>query len=179
MANVPEMTNHAQDPGPFSVSIRPSLPTDIKAISSLDFEAFHHDLYPMLFFRQAFDLWPTLFPVAETANGTIIGYAIGAISENPSTGWILVLAVASEVRHRGIGTSLAINLLEAMAKHGVRDVWLTVEPNNFAAIHTFKNLGFEIVHHDESYFGPDRPRYVMTLTHLHQHARQHPMSMES
>lgn len=46
------------------------------------------------------------------------------------------------VRNRGIGTALNLALLEVGRRHGIRRVWLSVEPSNRAAVRSYENAGF-------------------------------------
>lgn len=45
-------------------------------------------------------------------------------------------------RDRGIGTSLNRALLDLGRDHGIRRVWLSVEPSNRAAVRSYENVGF-------------------------------------
>lgn len=46
------------------------------------------------------------------------------------------------VRNRGIGTALNRALLEVGRQHGVRNVWLSVEPSNRPAVRSYEKVGF-------------------------------------
>lgn len=47
-----------------------------------------------------------------------------------------------DVRNRGIGTELNRALLDIGREHGVRTVWLSVEPTNRRAIRSYEKVGF-------------------------------------
>lgn len=47
-----------------------------------------------------------------------------------------------DVRNRGIGTELNRALLDIGREHGVRRVWLSVEPTNRRAIRSYEKVGF-------------------------------------
>lgn len=47
------------------------------------------------------------------------------------------------VRNRGIGTALNRALLELGRAHGIRRVWLSVEPSNRPAVRSYEKAGFQ------------------------------------
>lgn len=149
-----------------AVYIRSVVLTDLEAVRRLDLATFGQESYPKTFLRQAFDLWPALFLVAVSRTGAIAGYGMGALAENCSTAWILALSVDWQMRHRGIGTNLTLKLLDSMSKHGATEVRLTTSPRNAHALSVFRGIGFQIVGHEEEYFGEDEPRYILSLNDL-------------
>ncbi|HUG38833.1 MAG TPA: GNAT family N-acetyltransferase [Longimicrobiales bacterium] len=46
------------------------------------------------------------------------------------------------VRNRGIGTALNRALLDVARAHGIRNVWLSVEPSNRPAVRSYEKAGF-------------------------------------
>lgn len=46
------------------------------------------------------------------------------------------------VRDRGIGTALNLALLDVGREHGLRRVWLSVEPSNRSAVRSYERAGF-------------------------------------
>lgn len=49
------------------------------------------------------------------------------------------------VRGRGIGTALNLIIVEEARAHGVRRVWLSVEPSNRAALRSYRSAGFQLL----------------------------------
>lgn len=46
------------------------------------------------------------------------------------------------IRDRGIGTALNRALLRVARDHGIRRIWLSVEPSNRRAVRSYENVGF-------------------------------------
>lgn len=112
--------------------------------------------------RQAAALWPATFLVADE-DGRVAGFAIGAASSDPETGWILRLKVREDRRRRGCATALLSTVLERLRAQGVRTVRLTVAPANGPARALYAGLGFRKERLLLSYFGPGEDRLVLAL----------------
>lgn len=142
--------------------IRNARPADIGWIAALDAGEYGSDAYPRIFFRQAFDLWPSLLLVAESA-GSVAGYALGAVGETAGDAWLLAMVVAPQVRGQGVGRALVAGLLDRIRDRGPGRVLLTVHPGNSAAIGLYHSSGFQQVGDESDYFGPGEPRLVLAL----------------
>jgi [ribosomal protein S18]-alanine N-acetyltransferase len=145
------------------VLIRAATIDDLETVWETEREVFGTDLYPRFFFRQARDLWGGLLRVAELPSGALAGHVIGAVSERSGEGWILSLALLPAHRGKGIAEALVRDLLGVFAGQGVRDVRLTVHPDNHGAVRLYRKLGFDVIDEEPDYFGPGERRVVMRL----------------
>lgn len=135
-------------------------PADLPALAALEREVFGHETYPGFFFRQALDLWPQWLLVGRDPGGALLGYALGAPAAQPDRAWLLSAATAPAARGRGLGGRLLGRLLDLMACADVREVLLTVHPDNPARL-LYTRIGFVEQSRDEAYFGPGAPRLVL------------------
>lgn len=136
---------------------------DLQRLTALEREVFHPEPYPGYFLRQAMDLWPDWFLVAE-ASGSVAGYTLAAPSTTPGRAVILSLAVDSAWRGRGIAREMLTALLDRLASSGVTDVSLTVHPDNLAAKDLYLRSGFELRGSEPDYFGLSEPRLIFGRT---------------
>jgi ribosomal protein S18 acetylase RimI-like enzyme len=74
-------------------------------------------------------------------DGRIVGHVMLVPMDEPDT---LELAsfVHQSARNRGIGTALNAEAVRLARRHGARRVWLSVEPDNRAAIRSYERVGF-------------------------------------
>ncbi|KZE32466.1 GNAT family N-acetyltransferase [Crenobacter luteus] len=145
------------------MTIRPPRLADLAAVHAVETAVFGSHVYPDFFFRQAFDLWPGLFFVADGGDGELDGYIVGAPSEAPGAAWVLSLAVRARARGRGVGRALSEALIAALAARGAGSLTLTVDPANAGALALYRKLGFAAVGEEAAYFGPGEARRVMRL----------------
>jgi ribosomal-protein-alanine N-acetyltransferase len=142
--------------------LRPGQVEDIRALAALDARAFERlpgdDPYGYGAFRQFFDLFPDLLVIAEQ-DGVLVGYALGA--RGSERGWILGVAVDPSAQRAGVGRALTEALLERMKARGVRNISLTVHPDNAPALALYQTLGFEHERAEPDYFGEQKPRVVL------------------
>lgn len=155
------------------MAIRPFTVTDLQSTLALDREAFAEQGYTSIVLRQAHDVFDDLFRVYENADGTVAGYAMGAITTDRTRAWVLALAVARKHRGAGIGRALTVDLLSLLRGRGVVDVFLTVAPRNGAAIRLYESTGFTVDRTVEDYFGPGERRLVM-VHHSENSPESHP-----
>jgi ribosomal-protein-alanine N-acetyltransferase len=102
-----------------------------------------------------------LFQVYRDVGGNVIAYGIIARSLRQGSGWFLSLVVSLAHRRKGIGTELAKNLLREASLHSLGEVYLTVAPDNEAAISLYKRLGFSVVEVENHYYGRNEGRIIM------------------
>jgi [ribosomal protein S5]-alanine N-acetyltransferase len=133
---------------------------DLPELAALERETFAQEVYPHFFFRQAHDLWPNWLLVARSESGELAGYVLGAPSDTAERAWILSAATRATHRGRGIGAHLLRGLLEAMASEAVREVRLTVHPEN-PARRLYERSGFHMLTQESDYFGPRETRLVL------------------
>lgn len=143
------------------IKTRPYRPEDLVAVAEVDNEAFGDYCYPSYFFRQAYDVFGDLLLVAENEEEEIVAYLLGALQADSAGGWILSLAVRKAYRRQGVAEMLVKIIVDVLLSRGVSTVWLTVAPDNHAAIQLYLKLGFEQVSKGEDYFGPGEARILM------------------
>ena len=146
-----------------SPTIRPARPEDLPAIVALEASEYGPDAYSRFFLRQAHDLWPSLLLVA-VADGSVAGYALGALSESPREGWLLAMLIEPRARRLGLGRALVAEIVDGLSARGCARVNLTVHPSNDPAIGLYRALGFELIAEERDYFGPGEPRLLFSLT---------------
>lgn len=134
---------------------------DLDGVCRIERTAFPDDVYPCFFFRQAHDLWGELFRVAVLPSGEVIGYAVGATSVHEGRGWLVSMGVDAAHRGRGTGERLTESVVDALARAGMSEVRLTVEPGNEKAVRLYQRLGFEVIGEEGAYYGGGKPRLVM------------------
>lgn len=128
-------------------------------VADLDRICFPTAHYPNFVLRQIMDLYPKLFLLAMGPE-QILGYACGAVGAD-GTGLALSLAVRPPAQSAGIGSMLLAELLERFRTHGTRKVWLTVNPENRAALRVCKRLAFIETDHVRDYFGDKTARVIL------------------
>ncbi|MFD2683888.1 GNAT family N-acetyltransferase [Streptomyces phyllanthi] len=137
---------------------------DLEALARLDEEAFAEDAYPYFVLRQLFDVWADNLLVLDDGE-ELRGYVLVATAPQRQRSCILGLGVTRDQRGRGHGRRLMLEILDRLKDDDVREVWLTVHPDNGPAIDLYQSLGFigepEI---RKDYFGKGQHRLVMTLS---------------
>ncbi|MGW3644938.1 GNAT family N-acetyltransferase [Streptomyces sp. NPDC000878] len=144
--------------------IRQIQEADLPELARLDKEAFPESPYSFFMLRQLFDLYPDHLLVLDGGESGLQGYVLAGMPRDVGCGWILGLGVPRDQRRRGHGRQLMEEVLRRLRKDAVREVLLTIEPANTAAIELYRSLGFEAEPAPrKGYFGPDADRLVMTL----------------
>ena len=147
------------------VYIRQVRKAEIDAVYDLEKVAFQPINYPYFVLRQFYDLMPELFLVAVDKSDDILGYTQGGVNVENGTGWILSLATKESCRGRGIGALLSQKVIDLLQLKGVKNIFLTVHPENTAATSLYNRLGFIIHSRVADYYGDGEPRLVMELPH--------------
>ncbi len=92
-----------------------------------------------------------LFHVAETVDGRgVAGYVVAL--DAADEGEILNLAVTPSGRRHGLGRALVQDILEALARRGVRHVYLEVRESNAPARALYSAHGFQEVGRRKQYY---------------------------
>jgi len=141
------------------IDIRKIEKNELKKVFEIEKKEFEPMNYPLFVLKQYYDLFSDLFLVAVNENKDVLGYAIGGINNN-NEGWLLTVATKQEYRGKGIGRNLCTSLIDLL---NVSAVYLTTHPDNFGAIHLYKNLGFKVMSTQENYYGDNSPRHIMKL----------------
>ncbi|WP_078861827.1 GNAT family N-acetyltransferase [Streptomyces sp. NRRL F-5123] len=142
--------------------VRAVTDADLPELHRLDQEVFQQHAYPYFVLRQFYDLYRDDLLVVDDA-GTLRGYVLAGTTSDPSRCWVLGLAIDRKCRHRGLGRLLMTESLRSLCLRGVREVWLTVEPANEAALDLYLSLGFSRVDRRRDYFGAGSDRVLMVL----------------
>jgi ribosomal protein S18 acetylase RimI-like enzyme len=139
-----------------------ALKLDLEDVQRLDAEAYGDNAYSYMIFRQLLDIAGELFRVCKDSRGNVIAYGVIAPSVRRGSGWLLSLAVGLPYKRKGIGTALVNQLLDKAASSSLDQIYLTVAPDNYAAISFYKQLGFTPAENVERhYFGRDADRILM------------------
>lgn len=146
------------------VSFGPIVKAELAAVAELEVSAFPPPVYPVFFFRQAFDLWPDLFWVARQ-DDQILAYLIcGPEFAEPSRLSLMSFAVAPQAQGQGIGKGLLQAFLRQlpMVAPKIRQLWLTADPDNLPAVRLYQQHGFVTSAEEPDYYGAGYRRLVMT-----------------
>jgi ribosomal-protein-alanine N-acetyltransferase len=146
------------------IEIRPAKLAELAAVAALEEQVFATAVYPDFFFRQAYDLWPDFLLLAWQGE-QLLGYLLAAPGQQGVTSLgILSLAVSEQSRGLGVGQALLQYLLLHCPAQ-TRQLWLTVAPDNLAALHLYKKSGFIEQNYSEDYYGKGEPRWLL-VKHL-------------
>jgi ribosomal-protein-alanine N-acetyltransferase len=105
--------------------------------------------------------WPEGFIVMESPWG-IKAFLLGVMT-SPIHSRVLMLAVAPDMRRRGIGTLLMEKFLDESRRKGARVLTLEVRKGNHAAMEFYKRFNFEPVDVIESYYNDGEDAFQMQL----------------
>ncbi len=123
------------------MQVRPFVPNDIPSIASIVREALREN-YPTSLYLDIHRWWREGFLVAEL-DGHPVGFLAAVISSDGQAR-ILMFAVSTGLRRRGIGRQLMDGFLRACAMRGLRRIELEVRTSNDEAIRFYKRYGFEL-----------------------------------
>lgn len=137
---------------------------DIPKIGNLELRVFGAGGHTAVSLRQLYDLFPSLLIVveSETIQNEVLGYSAGAISQSRGVGWILSLGVDPDHRQLGLGRLLAGEIINRLTEKGIREMFLTVSPNNNAAKSLYVELGFMENGTMDDYYFDGTPRILMS-----------------
>lgn len=142
------------------MTIRNATLEDLQAIHNIETSSFQDGSYPLFVLRQLFDISEKYFLVAEIED-QICGYIIGTISAKDEQGWILSVGVHPDARGNKVGRNLIKKIISLLEYNMVKEICLTVHPDNAAAIKIYKALQFEIMTTHDNYYLDHQPRYLM------------------
>jgi ribosomal protein S18 acetylase RimI-like enzyme len=131
--------------GPVAVGYRRPIEDDHRTIVGLVDEWAGgkrvHDALPRLWFRH----FASSSLIAETADGRLAGFLIGFMSpERPGEAVIVCLAVAPNLRRRGVGRGLVERFAADASARGASRVVTAVWPGDPAAIAFHRGVGFDV-----------------------------------
>ena len=146
---------------PADVTVRGAEQSDLGAIVRIERESFGQP-WPYTAFERFLD--EPGFLVA-THEGGVVGYVVGDVTPNfgRDIGHVKDLAVAESARRRGIGRSLLVRSLVALAVEGAALVKLEVRRGNDPAQALYRDIGFETARHIPRYYRDGEDALVMIL----------------
>lgn len=121
--------------------VRPFVPNDIPSIASITREALREN-YPTSLYLDIHRWWREGFLVADL-EGHPVGFLAAVLSADGQAR-ILMFAVSTGMRRRGIGRQMMDAFLQACAMRGLRRIELEVRTSNEEAIRFYKRYGFEL-----------------------------------
>ena len=146
--------------------IRPAALADAGALVAIERRCFS-DPWSEVAFREALSSEWTFGLVAEGARGPA-GYLIGR--EAGGSGEILNLAVAPELRRRGLGGALLEEGLAEFRQREASEVFLEVRESNHSAQALYLARGFRPVGQRAAYYRNPREDALVLRLPLRQHA---------
>ncbi|MCE7548806.1 GNAT family N-acetyltransferase [Streptomyces thermodiastaticus] len=155
------------DPDTAPLVLRTARESDLPELRRLDQEVFGEVAYPAFLLRQLYDMYAEHFLVLDDGTGRLRGYVLAGTSALRADSWILGLGVAHDRRRHGLGRELMVAILGRLRRSGIKEVRLTVEPGNRAAVLLYRSLGFRPEGPDgglrRDYFGPGMDRQILHL----------------
>ncbi|RUO22973.1 hypothetical protein CWE09_13655 [Aliidiomarina minuta] len=143
-----------------SVQIRAADNADIEKLAELEKRQYNEHAYPAGLFYQALSQWPGYLLLAH-AGQRILGYALSSPALEPEQSWLMSLLVCPSARGSGTGKALLQQSMRLQKQYGTEKYWLTVAPDNHAAVTLYQNQGFEVQQLQTDYLGPGQHRYLM------------------
>ena len=152
----------ARQQQPQDAVIRPVTEADLADIERVDRAVFGEAAYPAFVVRQLFDVHGHHMLALDTPTG-VHGYVLLATARGWDTAWILSLGVEEPWRQKGYGRRLLSQCLRDLADRDLREIRLSVEAGNDAAVQLYRSLGFVPADTRQDYLGPGEDRLIMTL----------------
>ncbi len=151
------------------IIIRPARREDLAASATLEQSCF--TTYSLTRRRlQYLQQRPSAVFLVAQQGDQVVGQGIALIRQNrkakarghiPPSGRIYSLAVTETARGQKIGRRLLKALVQRLVDQGVHRIYLEVEQLNSAAIHLYKQAGFNAIGEIPDYYGKDRPAQHM------------------
>jgi ribosomal-protein-alanine N-acetyltransferase len=147
--------------GVHAPQLRPVRADDLPALEVLDKAAFRELAYNKHHLQTFFNLYRRDWYVIDD-NHEPCGYVLVGLTSDGTEAWLLGLAVDGDHQGRGLGRILMAKALEIFEQAKVRTAYITVRPDNAAAVHLYKAAEF---HQDgeprEDFYGNNEPRAVL------------------
>ena len=130
------------------LTFRKMLPTDAAAVEKVELACFSMPWSRESFWEEAAQ--EAAYYLLALDDGEIIGYVgVWLLGEE---GHITNVAVAPEMRRRGVGAALLAELMRIAVGRSVRSMTLEVRPSNEAALALYKKFGFRSVGRRPHYY---------------------------
>ena len=150
-------------------SVRPAQESDLDAIMSLETAIFVNDAWSRSAMRSELVAEYSYYLVAEQS-GRVIGYAGLRAPFGVSDADIQTIAVAADVRGRGLGRELMNRMITQARARGARKVFLEVRADNPRAHGLYRSLGFDDIAVRPRYYQPDDVDAIVMALDLGAHA---------
>lgn len=144
-----------------AVLIRPFVPNDIPAVASIVRDALREN-YPMSVYLDIHRWWRDGLLVADL-EGQPIGF-LAAVIPAQGQARILMLAVTTGFRDRGVGSLLMDSFLRNCEGHGLRRIELEVRVSNLDAIRFYQRYGFQLAQVLPRFYTDGEDGYKMVRT---------------
>lgn len=122
--------------------------------------------YSNNFFMNLYEKFPKSFIVAEIRN-EVVGYILCRIETSISgfrlakKGHLISIAVLPSYRNKGVGKSLILEALKAVAYYNSESFYLEVRVSNKNAINLYVKIGFKIERTLKHYYSDGENAYIM------------------
>jgi ribosomal-protein-alanine N-acetyltransferase len=134
---------------------------DFRAVTDLEISGLHEPYRSAVFIRQMTEVCSETFLVAALEK-EVVGYTMGTVVQhNPVEAWILRIGVREDLRRSGAGTALLAAVIDALYRHPVHTIRLSVSPGNQPALHLYRKQGFVQEKFVQAYFGTGEDRIIM------------------
>lgn len=142
------------------IRIRDPKREEMRTILDIEYRSFT-DPYPLSLLNRLHAMYPDGFLVAELQN-KLVGYVIGVVRWG-FTGHILAIAVDPPYRRQGVGTTLAVNILDRIRMKGAKQVRLEVRRSNITARQFYLKLGFAEREEIPNYYEDGETAVIMSM----------------
>lgn len=144
-----------------SVPLRRVREDDLDALEKVDRDVFGDLAYDKHLLRTFFNLFSRHWYVVEL-DGELCGYVLVGHDSESREAWLLGLGVIDRYRGRGLGRELMARADDICVKSRVRTAFITVRPDNAAAVHLYESFGFtQEGPEKENYYGNQEARAVL------------------
>lgn len=148
------------------ISLRPMVVADLDTVMSLESELFPQDAWTRDLFIGELEEVPNTRRVMVACDGNIV---VGYVSLRlvPPEADINTIAVGINHQGKGIATQMMDWIISEARKYSIRDIFLDVRSDNFAAIAMYDKFGFVRIDKRANYYGNNLDALVMRkrLTH--------------
>ncbi|AXG05775.1 ribosomal-protein-alanine N-acetyltransferase [Haloplanus rubicundus] len=160
----------ATPPESADVTIRDAERSDLESVVAIERAAFDQP-WPYTAFERFLGESGFLVAVKDREVGhrprtdTVVGYVVGDVTPNfgRDIGHVKDLAVADAARRCGIGRSLLVQSLAALAVDGAEVVKLEVRESNDPARTLYRDVGFDVARRVSRYYRDGEDALVMVL----------------
>ena len=151
------------------LTFRKMLPADAAAVEKVEMACFSMPWSRESFWEEAAQ--EAAYYLLALDDGEVIGYVgVWLLGEE---GHITNVAVAPEMRRRGVGAALLAELMRIAMEHSVRSMTLEVRPSNTSALRLYEGLGFAAIGVRKKYYQDnDEDAILMWHTKLKEFANE-------